>query len=67
MACDPPAGMGQPTTWASWPSSMPKPAVMGESSESMECPARPANNAGASSPLNRARPRDDAERMPGRP
>ena len=43
--CEPPSTSGQPTWWASMPSSIPRPAVSGRARSSMPCAAAPASSA----------------------
>ncbi len=66
IAWEPPSAMGQPTTWASAPSSIPNPPVTGVPRSSTEWADNPASNAGARSPSKR-RASEVAGRMPTRP
>ena len=61
----PPAITGQPTVWASEPSSSPTPAVGGAVSGSIACVATPANSPRASSVAKRLATAA-AERRPSR-
>jgi hypothetical protein len=64
---EPPRTTGQPTWCASAASSSPYPPVMGLRRSTIECAAIPASAARARSPLNSARPRTVAGRLPKAP
>ena len=64
---EPPAATGQPTACAPTARTMPKAALAGVESESIECAQHPASRARARSPSKRERARPTAERRPLRP